>query len=109
MQHIATPAQFETVTRTVGPLVPVWTASLLQGVSQQALRRRILRGTLSAWFVNGAVFVSLPGAVKGGKGGCLRGTCAVVGVLIFLVCLAAQTPRAWLIPGQSDTVWESSL
>lgn len=43
----------------VGPVVPVSIAARLHGVSDQALRDRIARGTLASWLVDGAVYVSL--------------------------------------------------
>jgi len=47
------------IVATEGPIVPVWTAARLHGVSDQALRDRIVRGTLRKWLVSVAVYVSL--------------------------------------------------
>lgn len=59
MQTITTWEEFAVVISREGPIVPVWTASRLHHVSDQALRDRIARGTLRTWSVDGAVYVSL--------------------------------------------------
>lgn len=66
MQLLETWEEFAVAVAAYGPLVPVSTAARFHGLSDQALRDRIARGTLRTWGVNGALYVSLLSARRGG-------------------------------------------